>query len=151
MGRASRVTGALALTLALGALAGCGGGQSLAALKNPGTQGVEALRQALQSALSKHDAEQQCELLTPALVASHGGSVEACSKRLNPESELYSHSMEDYAAGGRIELTGNHAVYQAPPGSRAFSENEASDGSDSSTVFAAIYTEGAWRLTENSE
>jgi hypothetical protein len=101
--------------------------------------------------LSKHDAAQQCELLTPALIASHGGSVQACAKSLNPESGLYSHSMEDYVAGGRIELNGNQAVYEAPPDSRMAGENEASDGSDSATVFTATYTEGAWRLTENSE
>jgi hypothetical protein len=74
---ASRAAGALAVTLALGAVAGCGGGQSLAALKNPGTQGVEALRQALQSALRKHENKRQCELLAPALIASHGGSIDA--------------------------------------------------------------------------
>ncbi len=148
---ASRAAGALAVTLVLGAVAGCGGGQSLAALENPGTQGVEALRQALQSALIKHDDKLQCELLAPALIAGHGGSIEACARSLSPESGPYSKSLEDYVAGGRIELLGNRASYQAPPGSHAFAENEASGGSVTATAFTAVYTEGAWRITDNGE
>ena len=34
---------------------------------------------------------------------------------------------------------------------RAFSENEASDGSTPATVFTAVYTEGGWRITDNDE
>ncbi len=59
--------------------------------------------------------------------------------------------MEEYAAGGRIELLGNEASYQAPPGSQAFDENEASGGSTASPVFTAIYAEGAWRITYDPE
>jgi len=151
MVRASRTAGALAVTLALGTVAGCGGGQSLTALENPRTQDVEALRQALQSALAKHDNKRQCELLAPALIASHGGSIDACARNLSPESELYSHRIERYVTGGHIEPLGNEAIYQAPPGSVAFTESEASGGSGASPVFTAIYTEGAWRITDNSE
>ena len=152
MSRASRAAGALAVAVALGAVAGCGGGESLAALKAPGTEGVEALRQALQSALSKHDKTRQCELLSPALIGNDGGSVEACAKKLSTESKPYSQSLEDYAAGGKIELVGNRAEYQAPPGTHDFAENEASGGqSGTATVFMALYTEGAWRITYKSE
>jgi hypothetical protein len=153
MVRASRAAGALALAFALGAVAGCGGGNSLSsALKNPGTPGVEALRQALQSALTKHDDKGQCELFSPALIGNNGGSVEACKKRVSTEPGPYSHSLEEYVAGGRIELLGNRAEYQAPPGTHAFFENEASGGqSGTATVFRAVYTEGAWRITARSE
>ena len=150
--RTSRATGALAVTLVLGAgVAGCGGGESLAALKDPGTQGVEALRQALLSALETHDKQRQCELLAPALVDSHGGSVDACASSLSPESEPYRTSLGEYKAGGRIELLGNQASYQSPPGTQSFDENEASDGSTPATVFTAVYTEGGWRVTDNGE
>jgi hypothetical protein len=142
---ASRAAGAFALALALGAVAGCGGGQSLAALENPGTQGVEALRQALRGALANHDDQRQCELLTPALIGSRGGSIGACARSLRAESGPYSHTLGEYVAGGRIELLGNRASYQAPPGTEAF------DGSTSATVFTAVYTEGAWRITDNDE
>jgi hypothetical protein len=151
MFRASRAAGTLAVTLVLGAVAGCGGGQSLAALENPGTPGVEALRQALQSALRTYDNKQQCELLTPALIADHGGSIDACARILSQESGPYSQSIARYAAGGRIELLGNEAIYQPPPGSITFNEGEASYGYSASPVFTAIYTEGAWRITENRE
>jgi hypothetical protein len=152
MVRASRAAGALAAALALGALTGCGG-SSLSALKNPGTPGVEALRQALQSALTKHDDKRQCELFSPALIGSNGGgSIQACARKLSTESGPYSRSLEDYVAGGRIELLGNRAGYQAPPGTHDFAENEASGGvSGTATVFAAIYTEGAWRITDRGE
>lgn len=150
--RASRTAGALAVVLALGAMAGCSGGESLAALKAPGTSGVEALRQALQNALKKHDDKRQCELLSPALIGNKGGSVEACATKLSTESGPYSRSLENYVAGGRIELLGNRAEYQAPPGTHDFAENEAYDGqSGTDTVFAAVYVEGAWRLTDRSE
>jgi hypothetical protein len=150
---ASRAAGALAVAVALGAAAGCGGGgESAAALKAPGTSGVEALRQALQNALEKHDDKGQCELLSPALIDNKGGSVEACATKLSTESGPYSRSLENYVAGGRIELLGNRAEYQAPPGTHDFAENEASGGqSGTDTVFAAIYVEGAWRLTDRSE
>lgn len=152
MFRASRAAGALAAILGLGAVAGCGGGGSLAALKAPGTEGVEALRQALQSALEKHDDKGQCELFSPALIDNHGGSVQACANKLSTESGPYSPSLGDYVPGGRIELLGNRAEYQAPPGTSDFAENEASDGqSGTATVFVAVYAEGAWRLTYRSE
>jgi hypothetical protein len=134
-------------------LAGCGGGSSLSsALENPGTAGVEALRQGLRSALVKHDYKGQCELLTPALIDSRGGSIEACVSRLRTESGPYSQSLEDYVAGGQIELRGNQASYEAPPGSNMFAENEAPGGvSGTAAVFTAVYTEGAWRITGREE
>ena len=54
---------------------------------------------------------------------------------------------------GRSELAGNRAEYQAPPGTHAFDENEASDGESSGTdtVFSAVYVEGAWRITDRGE
>jgi hypothetical protein len=150
---ASPAAGALALALGLGALAGCSGGNSLSsALKNPGTPGVEALRQALQSALTKHDDKRQCELFSPALIGKNGGSAGACAYKLKTETGPYSQSLEEYVAGGRIELLGNRAEYQAPPGTHAFYENEASGGrSNTGTVFTAIYTEGGWRITTQGE
>jgi hypothetical protein len=149
----SRAAAGLAVVLVLGAVAGCGGGNSLSsALKNPGSPGVEALRQGLQSALSKHDDKGQCELFSPALIGNNGGSLEACARKLNTEPGPYSHSLEEYVAGGRIELAGNRAEYQAPPGTHAFFENEASGGrSETATVFAAVYTEGSWRITPKGE
>jgi hypothetical protein len=151
MSRASQAAVTLAVTVALGAVAGCGGG-SLAALKAPGTEGVEALRQALQSALKNHDAKGQCELFSPALLGS-SGSIGTCEERLRTESGPYSQSLENYVAGGKIELAGNRAEYQAPPGTHAFDENEASDGESSGTdtVFSAVYVEGAWRITDRGE
>jgi hypothetical protein len=151
MFKASRAAGALAVTLALGAVAGCGGGESLAALKDPGTQGVEALRQALRGALEKHDNKRQCELLAPALIDNDGGSVGTCASRLSVESEPYRKSLGEYKAGGRIELVGNQASYQSPPGTQSFYESEASDGSTPATVFTAVYTEGGWRVTDDGE
>ncbi len=149
---ASRAAGAFALALALGAVAGCGGGgEPLAALENPGTQGVEALRKALRGALANHDNQRQCELLTPALLGSRGGSIEACTRALRTESGPYSQTLGEYVAGGRIELLGNRASYQAPPGTEAFDESEASGGTTPATVFTAVYTEGAWRITDNDE
>ncbi len=151
MVRAARAVGVLAVVLALGAVSGCGGGEPLAALKAPGTQGVEALREALQSALSKHDAKGQCELFSPALLGS-SGSISTCEKSLSTESGPYSQSLENYVAGGRIALLGNRAEYQAPPGTHAFAEYEASDGeSQTDTIFSAVYVEGAWRITDRSE
>ena len=151
MVRASRATGVLVVILALGAVSGCGGGEPLAALKAPGTQGVEALREALQSALSEHDAKGQCELFSPALLGN-SASISTCETKLSTEAGPYSQSLENYAAGGRIALLGNRAEYQAPPGTRDFAENEASGGqSETDTVFSAIYVEGAWRITDRSE
>jgi hypothetical protein len=152
MSRASQAAGALAVVIALGAAAGCGGGGSLAALKAPGTEGVEALRAALESALENHDVKGQCALFSPALLGS-SGSIGTCEKRLGTESGPYSQSLENYAAGGRIALLGNRAEYQAPPGTHAFDENEASDGESSGTdtIFSAVYVEGAWRITDRGE
>jgi hypothetical protein len=113
---------------------------------------VEALRQALQSTLSRHDDERQCELFSAALISINGGSIEQCAKKLKTEPGPYSHNLEEYAAGGHIELTGNRASYAPPPGTHAFYENEASAGrSNTGTVFAAVYTEGAWRITTQGE
>jgi hypothetical protein len=112
---------------------------------------VEALREALRSALKKHDAKAQCALFSPALLGS-SGSISTCEKSLSTESGPYSQSLENYAAGGRIALLGNRAEYQAPPGTHAFDENEASDGeSGTDTIFSAVYVEGAWRITDRSE
>jgi len=133
-------------------VAGCGDSSSVAALKNPGTQGVEALRQALQSALTRHDDKRQCELFSPTLAGSNGGSIEECTRKLKTEPGPYSQNLEEYVAGGHIELLGNRAEYQAPPGTHAFFENEASGGrSGTATVFRAVYTEGAWRITTQGE
>jgi hypothetical protein len=153
MVRTLRAAGAIALAVALTAVTGCGGSNSLSsALKNPGTPGVEALRQALQSALSKNDTKRQCELFSSALIGSNGGSAGACASKLSTEPGPYKHNLEDYVAGGRIELAGNRAEYQAPPGTHAFYENEASGGqSGTATVFRAVYTEGAWRITTQGE
>jgi hypothetical protein len=113
---------------------------------------VEALRGALQSALKNHDLEGQCDLFSPALIYDHGGSVQACANKLRTESGPYSPSLGDYVAGGRIELLGNRAEYQAPPGTSDFAASEASDGeSGTATVFVAVYAEGTWRLTDRSE
>ena len=148
MFRASRAAGALTVVLALGAVAGCGGGEPLAALKAPGTEGVEALRQALQSALENHDDKKQCELFSPALLAS-GGSISACEKELSTEPGPYSHRPENYVAGGRIVLLDNRAEYQAPPGAKDFAAGETYEGdSGGATVFDAVYVEGAWRITD---
>jgi hypothetical protein len=84
---------------------------SAASLKAPGTEGVEALRQALQNALENHDDKEQCELFSPALLAS-SGSISACEKELSTEPGPYSHRLENYVAGGRIALTDNRAEYQ---------------------------------------
>jgi hypothetical protein len=146
---ASRAAGALAVVLALGAVAGCGGGEPLAALKAPGTEGVEALRQALQSALENHDDKKQCELFSPALLAS-SGSISACEKELSTEPGPYSHKLENYVAGGRISLTDNRAEYQAPPGAKDFATTSETYEGDAggATVFDAVYVEGAWRITD---
>jgi hypothetical protein len=72
---------------------------------------VEALRQALQNALENHDDKEQCELFSPALLAS-SGSISACEKELSTEPGPYSHRLENYVAGGRIALTDNRAEYQ---------------------------------------
>jgi hypothetical protein len=152
MAGGSRAAAALAAAVALGAVTGCGGSSSRAALENPGTQGVEALRQALQSALARHDGKGQCELFSPALIRSNGGSIEQCAAKLKTEPGPYSHNLEEYAAGGHIELAGNRANYAPPPGTHAFYENEASAGrSNTGTVFAAIYTQGAWKITTQGE
>jgi hypothetical protein len=140
------------VALALGAVTGCGGSSYRAVLENPGAQGVEALRQALQSALTKHDDKRQCELFSAALIDSNGGSIGECARKLKTETGPYSHNLEEYVAGGHIELLGNRANYAPPPGTHAFVENEASGGrSNTGTVFAAIYTEGAWRITAQGE
>ena len=57
-----------------------------------------------------------------------------------------------WRAGGSSSL-GNRAEYQAPPGTHAFDENEASDGESSGTdtIFSAVYVEGAWRITDRGE
>src|SRR5438445_1552915 len=72
-----RASGAAAL--AIGAFAGCGGGQPRAALKDPGVQGVDALRQAMRTALLNHDEQHQCELFAPSLIEAHGNSIKTCA------------------------------------------------------------------------
>jgi hypothetical protein len=147
----SRAAGALAALLLFGA-SGCGGSSPLAGLENPGIQGVEAMRADLKSALQGHDDKRLCELVSSTWIWSNGGSTRACEQRVRSEGGPYSASLEDYAAGGHVEFRGNEASYQAPPGTNAYDEYEASDGgSGTATVFVAVYSEGSWRLTDPDE
>jgi hypothetical protein len=134
--------------LTAGALAGCGGDQSLAALKDPGAPGVEALRQALDGALVAHDARAQCELFAPMLLENYGGSVAACARSLGDDGLPYMNSPKAYVAGGHIEFRGNEAGYMIPFG-QVPSEDPATFESESPLIaFMAIYTEGAWRVVK---
>jgi hypothetical protein len=147
----SRATVAVGSLLLFG-VSGCGGSSPSAGLENPGIQDVEAMREDLKSALQGHDDKRLCELVTPAWIWSNGGSTRACEQRVRTEGGPYSPSLEDYEAGGHIEFRGNEARYQAPPGTNAYDEFEASDGeSGTATVFVAVYSEGAWRLTDRDE
>lgn len=153
MVRARQATGVVtvALVLAAAVTAGCGG-QS--ALKDPGTPGVEGLREALRSAIEKHDAKAQCELFAPTLIEHRGGSVAACAAGLQTESGPYSQALDGYAAGGRIELSGNRADYLGPPDSSVADAAETTADGFSPTspvVFGAVYAEGAWKIVPASE
>ena len=131
-------------------LAGCGG-QSGAALKDPGAAGVEALRQALRSALGDHDARAQCELFAPMLLESRGGSLVACAKSLREEGLPYMKSPKAYVAGGHIEFRGNEASYMIPFAQVPSEDPEYFESEPPLTAFTAIYTEGAWRVVEREE
>ncbi len=147
----SRMFGAVAAGLAMGAITGCGGGSSLAALKDPGVQGVEALRQQLRTALVNHDQKAQCELFAPMLIDSRGGSVEACARSLEPEQMPYMKSPSAYVAGGHIEIRGNEAAYMIPFGQVPSEEPQEFTSEEPQVAFAATYTEGTWRIVSKSE
>jgi hypothetical protein len=149
MFRASQALGAVALVLALGAIAGCGGGSSLEALKDPGVQGVEALRQQLRTALLHHDQKTQCELFAPIVIENHGGSLDACAKSLREGP--YMQSPSAFVAGGHIELNGNQARYMIPFGQVPSEEPTEFESEEPQVAFAATYTEGSWRIVERNE
>jgi hypothetical protein len=147
----SRRFGALTVALAMATIAGCGGGSSLAALKDPGVQGVEALRQALRTALLNHDRQAQCELFAPILLDSRGGSVETCARSLEPSNMPYMKSASAYVAGGHIEFRGNEAGYMIPFGQAPSEDPKEFTSEEPQVAFAATYTEGAWRIVNKSE
>ena len=142
--------GAVAASLAMGALNGCGG-SSLAALKDPGVPGVEALRIALRAALLKHDSRAQCELFAPILIENSGGSIEACARSLEPEQLPYMESPSAYVAGGHIEFRGNEAGYIIPFSQVPSEDPKEFTSEEPQLAFAATYTEGAWRIIDKSE
>lgn len=142
----SRVLGVLAgAVAATGGLAGCGGGLP-AALKDPGSGGVEALRVTLGEALASHDASGECELFAPVLLQARGGSVAACARSLRERGLPYMGSPKAFVAGGRIEFRGSEAFYLIPFGTVP-SEDPAEFESESPQVaFSAVYAEGSWRV-----
>jgi hypothetical protein len=124
------------LVLACIGFAGCGGSTTPSALRDPSTQGVEALRQAIQSALLSHDYRKQCELFAPVLVERYGGTIDKCANAIRAAESIdyieyspYDTSPSDYTAGGTIEMAGNVAVY-----------------SSGETVFRAVYSESTWKV-----
>ncbi len=130
---------ALALLAGITLAAGCGGASSSlpSALHDPSSQGVEALREAMRSALLTHNAKEQCELLAPNLLEEdYGRTIGRCTK-LTAAIEgtpffadtPYDTSPSVYVAGASIAMDGNTAVY---------GNNE--------TVFKAVYTQGAWKI-----
>jgi hypothetical protein len=136
--RLAHLVGGLVVTAAFvgSALAGCGSGSS-SALKNPGTQGVEALREEIRSALEAHDTKKQCELFAPALVREYGETIAACAAKVKEGNYPYPKNPKAFVAGGAIELSGNQAVYQRPSGT--------------SKLFAAVYAEGSWKVVPDGE
>lgn len=144
-----RRLGVLTVALAIAAIPGCG--SSLAALKDPGVPGVEALRQDLHTALLNHDKRVQCELFAPILLGSRGGSVEACARSLEPSNMPYMKSASAYVAGGHIELRGNEAIYTIPFGQVPSEDPTEFTSEEPQLVFAAVYTEGSWRIVSKSE
>jgi hypothetical protein len=126
---------AVAALLTSNALAGCGASPASSALHDPTTQGVEALRQAIRSALQAHDDQRQCELFSPILLERFGGTIAICVKGIkevqsNASLQAAGYIPYDigpggYVAGGRIEMVGNLAVYNGGGGE----------------IFRAVYTE----------
>ena len=107
-------------------------------LHDPSTQGVEALRKAMRSALLNHSAKEQCELFAPNLLDAAGGTVTTCTKLLarvegepSAHPNAYNTSPSAYVAGEQIEMAGNIAVY-----------------GNGEPVFKAAYTEGAWKIVD---
>lgn len=131
---------AVALLIAT-ALAGCGASTLPATLHDPSTQGVEALRQTIRSALLTHNAKQQCELLAPNLLEDYARTIARCAKIIAATEkepfayrEAYNSSPSAYTAGGTIETVGNIAIYRR-----------------GETIFKAVYTEGAWRIADKEQ
>jgi hypothetical protein len=143
--------GVLTVALAIAAMAGCGGQVSLVALKDPGVQGVEALRQDLHTALLDHDKRVQCELFAPILLGSRGGSVETCARSLQPSNMPYMKSASAYIAGGHIELRGNEAIYTIPFGQVPSEDPTEFTSEEPQVAFAAAYTEGTWKIVSKPE
>ena len=111
-------------------------------------RGRKAWKRCVKRCRANHDDKEQCELFSPALLAS-SGSTRTCEKELSTEPGPYSHRLENYVAGGRIALTDNRAEYQAPPGTNDFATGETHEGhSGGATVFDAVYVEGSWRITD---
>jgi hypothetical protein len=130
---------ALPLLAGITLAAGCGATSSSlpSALHDRSSQGVEALREAMRSALLSHNAKEQCELLAPNMLEEdYGRTVGRCTK-LTAAIEgtpffadtPYDTSPSVYVAGATIAMDGNTAVY----------------GTDE-TVFRAVYTDGAWKI-----
>lgn len=130
------------ITFAGIALAGSGTNSLPSALHDPSTQGVEALRKTMRSALRTHNAKEQCELLAPNMLEEdYGRTVGRCTKLIAAiegtpffADTPYDTSPSDYVAGASIEMTGNTAAY-----------------GNSETVFRAVYTEGAWKIATKGE
>jgi hypothetical protein len=132
---------ALALLAGITLAAGCGATSSSlpSALHDPSTQGVEALRETMRSALLTHDTKEQCELLAPDLLEEDfGRTVGRCAKIVSAEESddsffvdttAYSTSPSRYVAGASIEMAGNIAVF-----------------GNGEPAFKAAYTEGAWKI-----
>ena len=134
-------------------LVGCGGGSSRSALRDPGFQGVNALRQAIRTALMHNDASGQCDLFAPSVLQRHGGSVDSCVAWLSTGNGPYRRNAQMYVAGGHIEISGNEASYRLAPYSFP-SEGPGGSGLEPPeplTVFTAVYTEDGWRIVENPE
>jgi hypothetical protein len=129
------------LVLACVAFGGCGGTSMPLALRDPSTQGVEALRQAIRSALLSHDYRGQCELFTPVLLQNYGGTIASCANSMKAAESLplatygpYNTSPSVYVAGGTIAMAGNVAAYH-----------------NGEIIFTAVYTEGMWKVVANEQ
>lgn len=153
-GPSQRLRGGLRMLLAtlpmlavVSLMSGCGGGEPL---QQDNDQGIEVLRETLKTALEHHDAKRVCELLTPALLSNHGGTIAACTKKGMGDVPINT-ELDAYVAGGRIEISGNEARYYAPPSSSQAGEYEATGGMGTDVVFAAIYTDGSWTVTNRRE
>jgi hypothetical protein len=127
--------GSIAVLVCL-VLCGCGGSSASAALHDPSIRGVEALRQAVRSALRAHNYQQECELFAATLIDGTGGTIAKCAETLRSGWYTpYDREPQAYAAGGTIDMAGNVAVYRA-------GETE---------VFRAVYSEGAWRVVDDEQ